>query len=219
MPDIAGVIFDMDGLLLDTERVYLDAFRATMKDHGLPPDDDIFVAMVGVNATAGAEILNDGLAGRTDPARFDADLSDRVRDRFAQGIPAKPGVRDVIEALDVPHIIATSTRTDKAAAHLDVAGLGDLFPDIIGGDQVTRSKPEPDIYLAAASALSIPPTVCAAFEDSPNGVRAAHAAGMIVVQVPDVVPPDDTLRALGHHIAPTLLDGARHLGLISGRQT
>ena len=190
-----------------------------MQDHGLPPNDDIFIAMVGVNAVAGDAILRKSLAGRTDPVRFDADITARVRDRFARGIPAKPGVRDVVEALQVPHIIATSTRTDKAAAHLEVAGLADLFPDIIGGDQVTRSKPEPDIYLAAASALSVPPVVCAAFEDSPNGVRAAHAAGMTVVQVPDVVPPDDDLRALGHHIALTLRDGARHLGLISDSQT
>lgn len=146
-PRISGVIFDMDGLLLDTERVYLKGFRTALR-----------------------------------------------------------GAR-------IPYVIATSTRTDKAHDHLGRAGLGDLFTQIIGGDQVSRSKPAPDIYLKAAATLELPPTCCAAFEDSPNGVRAAHAAGCVTVQVPDIVEPDAALRALSAHVVPDLQAGLKALGV------
>ena len=116
----------------------------------------------------------------------------------------------------MPYIIATSTRTDRAHAALARAGLDDLFARVIGGDRVTASKPAPDIYLLACRTLGLPPQDCAAFEDSPNGVRAAVAAGLRTVQVPDILMPDAELRALGHIVAPDLASGARALGLLDG---
>ena len=136
--------------------------------------------------------------------------------RHAEGIPVKPGVREVVEEIrerDLPYMIATSTPTERAHQVLAKAGLSDLFPKLIGGDQVASGKPAPDIYLAAARLLEKVPAHCVAFEDSANGVKAAHAAGCRTIQIPDIVQPDPELLALGHHVAPDLMAGAKHLGL------
>lgn len=215
--DVQGVVFDMDGLLLDTEQIYFAGFRAAMAALGLPPDDSIFIRMVGTNGPLGRQILSDGLAGRITLEDFDAVWDADIAARLKTGIPVKPGARDVakrLHDLGLPYVIATSTRTERAHAHLARAGLADLFPDVIGGDQVAHSKPAPDIYLAATDHLGLRPEVCVAFEDSPNGVRAAHAAGLHTVQIPDMVAPDEALRALGHTIAPDLLTGAKTVGLL-----
>ncbi len=216
LPDIAGIVFDMDGLLLDTERLYFAAFQRSMSALGLEQDDDLFRRMVGTNTTLGTRILTDGLAGRVTLHDFNAVWDADIAAQTAATIPVKPGVTVLAQHLreiGLPYIIATSTRTERAHHHLAKAGLVELFPDVVGGDMVTRSKPAPDIYLHAASVLGQPPHRLAAFEDSANGVRAAHAAGMVTVQVPDLVPPDPGLIALGHHIAADLIAGAWHLGL------
>lgn len=206
----------MDGLLLDTERLYLSAYRAARDLMGLPPDDALFMSLVGMNSTRSAQVLADGL-GNADADAFSAHWDAGVTERMKTDIRPKPGVADLaahLKKIGMPYIIATSTKTDYAHRNLGRAGIGTYFPDVIGGDQVSRSKPAPDIYLAATRALGLAPHHCAGFEDSPNGVRAAHTAGLITVQVPDVVPPSDDLLALGHHVADDLLAGAQHLGLI-----
>jgi len=148
---------------------------------------------------------------------FDAVWDAEIANRFVGGIPVKPGVREVVEGVagrGLPYMIATSTRTERAHQALARAGLGDLFPHLIGGDQVENGKPAPDIYLAAARFLGHAPERCVAFEDSANGVRAAHAAGCITVQIPDVVSPDPTLLEIGHLISSDLMSGARDVGLL-----
>lgn len=216
-PAISGVVFDMDGLLLDTEQLYFDAFRRTLTALDLPQDDALFMSMVGTNHALGSKLLTEGLAGRVTLDDFNAIWDADIAQRIADGIPVKPGVRTVVttlQTLRIPFAIATSTRTDRAKHHLARAGIADLFDLIIGGDQVRSSKPAPDIYLRACATLGLDPTLCAAFEDSENGVRAALAAGLITVQIPDVVPPTPDLRAMGHHIAPDLTSGATCLGLL-----
>ena len=215
LPFPRAVVFDMDGLLLDTERVYFEGFRTALAAHGLPQDDDLFRQLVGTNRALGRRLLAEGLAGRITLEEFDSVWDAEIAQQLADFIPVKPGVRAVAEhlrELDIPYIVATSTQTEKAHLHLDRAGLGALFRDVVGGDQVAASKPAPDIYLCATALLGHDPANCVAFEDSPNGVRAAHAAGLITVQVPDIVVPDAELRALGHHIASDLIAGAQTVG-------
>lgn len=217
LPVPQAVVFDMDGLLLDTERVCFECFRSALTILGLPQDDNLFRRLVGTNNVLGRQLLTEGLSGRVTLEKFGTVWDNEIAQRLADCIPVKPGVREVAEHLseqDIPYIIATSTQTEKAHLHLDRAGLSALFPDVVGGDQVAASKPAPDIYLHATARLGHDPATCVAFEDSPNGVRAAHAAGLITVQVPDIVAPDAELRALGHYIASDIVAGARKVGLM-----
>ncbi|WP_341366282.1 HAD family phosphatase [Yoonia sp. BS5-3] len=212
---IKAVIFDMDGLLLDTEQVYLQGYRNARTAMDLSPYDAGFLELIGLPNHAGRPFLEAHLGPATDA--FEAQWDQEIRKLMQAQIPAKPRVRDVIEALQdrqIPYAIATSTYTQKAHNHLARAGLDDLFPLIIGGDQVVNGKPAPDIYLKAAATLCIAPGNCAAFEDSENGVRAAVAAGMQTVQVPDIKPPSEALLSLGHHVAETLVAGAQMLNLM-----
>ncbi|WP_300039323.1 HAD family phosphatase [uncultured Roseobacter sp.] len=215
-PTLQAVVFDMDGLLLDTEQVYFEGFRTALAGLGLRQDDDLFRRLVGTNRALGRQLLAEGLSGHVTLEEFDAAWDDKVTERLADCIPVKPGVRTLAEHLqerEIPYIIATSTGTEKAHLHLERAGLGTLFPNVVGGDQVAASKPAPDIYLCATARLGHDPANCVAFEDSPNGVRAAHAAGLITVQIPDIVAPDAELLKLGHYIASDLIAGAQVVGL------
>lgn len=218
MTDIQGVVFDMDGLLLDSERLYFEAFRETRAALGLLPDDALFLSMVGTNFTLGRRILANGLGDSISLGEFEAHWDKRCAARVAEGVPVKSGVTPLLTALresGVPFAIATSTHTDKAWVHLEDAGLHHHFDVLIGGDQVNQSKPAPDIYLKACATLDLPPARCAAFEDSENGVRAAHAAGMITVQIPDLKQPGADLLALGHVVSSDLMSGAHAIGLFS----
>lgn len=212
-----AVVFDMDGLLLDSERLYLNAYRETRSALGLDPDDALFLSMVGTNSTLGRTTLESGLGDAVSLERFETHWADTCARHVANGIPIKAGVDDLLAALaaqDTPFTIATSTKTDKAWAHLEKAGLDHHFKTLIGGDQVSRSKPAPDIYIAATNALGLEPATCVAFEDSENGVRAAHAAGLITVQIPDLIQPSQSLRALGHTVANDLIAGATAVKLL-----
>ena len=212
---IKAVIFDMDGLLLDTEKLYFQGYRQARTTLGLAAHDDGFLDLIGLPMDAGWAKLRTQMGDLTD--QFAAQWDREISQLMTHDIPVKPGVTAMVTQLqsrNLPYAIATSTKTTKARNHLSRAGLGGLFDTILGGDQVANGNPAPDIYLHAAATLGIPAQHCAAFEDSENGVRAAVAAGMITVQIPDIKPPSTALRALGHHVSPTLLDGATLLNLM-----
>lgn len=214
---VKAVVFDMDGLLLDTERIYFEGYKRTRARFELAPDDATFLDMIGRPQAEGQAVLQTGLAGIMKADVFDAQWSIEVRALTQGPLPVKPGVHDVVSHLKntgIPFAIATSTKTPNAHKHLAQAGIGHHFEMIIGGDQVTRGKPAPDIYLRAAEMLGIDAMHCAAFEDSENGVRAALAAGMTTVQVPDINPPSPAFAASGQHIAADLVAGAKLLGLM-----
>lgn len=210
-----AAIFDMDGTLLDSERIYLATFRETRRAMGLPPDDGLFMDLVGLGHALAGQVLTRAMGAAA--TEFDQLWSRRLTAAFQAPVPLKPDADRLLAHLaqaGTPIAVATSTQTDAAVQRLDRAGLGPYIACVIGGDQVERGKPAPDIYHRAAAQLGQPTAACAAFEDSEAGTRAAVAAGCRTVQIPDLKPPSAQLRALGHRIAPTLWEGAVQVGLI-----
>lgn len=201
-----AVLFDMDGLMLDSERVITDchARAAATLGHELP--DGYWLQMVG----AGDAVCRRLLVERLGEAAAEALLeqSDAYYDAQVEaGIPHRPGIIALLEWLrgrGVPRAVATSTRNPLASHKLRQAGLAGYFEVVCTASDVAQAKPAPDVYLLAARRLGVEPARCLVLEDSPPGVRAALAAGMTPIQVPDLLAPDAELRALGHRIAPSL---------------
>ena len=208
MSPFAAVIFDLDGLLLDTERVALAAFVDTCTHFALADHSDLFVRCIGTNEALGRSILRQGLAGKVDYRLFEEAWTQRCVERMSsQPVAVKTGATELLTQLSrlrIPAAVATSSKTARARQKLTDTGLLHHFAAIVGGDQVSHSKPAPDIFLRAAALLAVPPAQCLALEDSDNGVRAAVAAGMTVMQIPDLVAPSDELRGLGHRVLASL---------------
>lgn len=202
-----GAIFDLDGTLLDTERLLLEAMDAVALSDGRGDLRPAFRQVLGLRTDLAAAHLSPAFGGHAAYEEFAARVEARHAEAKVAGIPLKAHAREVLEAVaarEVPIALATSTHTVQADALLEQTGLRGFFSAVIGGDQVTRPKPNPEIYIRAAAALGLSAHHCAAFEDSAPGTRAAIAAGCVTVQVPDISEPDAGLRRLGHHIAPDL---------------
>jgi HAD superfamily hydrolase (TIGR01509 family) len=193
-----AVIFDMDGLLLDSERPYRDAWLVVSNQKGYQLNETIYMQAVGRDDRDTREIFR---AQFGDDFPYD-EISTEVRvimDRHTgeTGHALKDGVLDLLEYLakrSVPCAVATSTMRQKALARLDQAGVLRYMREVSGGDEVTKGKPEPDLYLLAAKKLGVAPGHCLVFEDSAPGARAAHKAGMGVIVIPDLMEPPEDVR-------------------------
>ncbi|GLR05577.1 phosphatase [Vibrio hyugaensis] len=203
-----AAIFDMDGLLLDTERVCMRVFQEACEAQNLPFHKDVYLSIIGRNA-AGIEVIFRKAYGE------DLDrLHKEWRTRYDavvkhQAIPVKDGVIELLEWLKekgIPTAVATSTAKEVAQKKLELAGLSKYFDNLTTGCEVSHGKPDPEIYLLAASRLNIDPSKCLAFEDSNNGVRSSVAANMVTFQIPDLVDPCEEVRAFDHAIVPSLHD-------------
>ncbi|MFM5950055.1 MAG: HAD family hydrolase [Novosphingobium sp.] len=207
-------MFDMDGLLFDTESLFFDAMRAEGASRGLEITRDFFLSLVGLNTDRNLILMREQF-GQAFPAdHFHNACRERFFGLLDTQLRLKPGVLEMLALIDrlgLPKAIATSSKRVNVEHHLDAFDLAHRFDAVIASGDYTRGKPHPDPFLAAASALGIEPKSCLALEDSHNGVRAAAAAGMITVMVPDLLPPDDEMRSLAHHIAADLHEAAELL--------
>ncbi len=203
-----AAIFDMDGLLLDTERIFLDAFKKTCAELDHKFDMSLFISIIGTNAVKTKDILTEGFGRGYNHDRFREVWIRNVEAYLAtNSIPIKEGAVNLLEKISsvpMPMAIATSTRYHDAVNTLESTGILDYFSFVIGGDHVINSKPDPEIYLKTSNKLGLNPGECVVFEDSENGVKSAHAAGMDVIQVPDLVTPSEEIKALGHRIYHSL---------------
>lgn len=198
---IRAVIFDMDGLLLDSERVALAIGREVCEHLGAPWSEEVALGMIGLNSKDGYRLLVESFGPDFPVAAHQAEFGRRYEAAIAEGrIPLKAGVLalfDCLDALDLPFAVATSTRRSRALPKLAGAGLLGRLAGLVGGDEVVLGKPAPDIYLAAARLLATEPVRCLVLEDSNTGVRGGLAAGARVAMVPDILPPAPDVLAAG----------------------
>jgi HAD superfamily hydrolase (TIGR01509 family) len=202
-----AVIFDMDGLLLDSERIALEAFRFACARFNLGDQYPVFLKCLGTHQAEGEKVLYQAFRALANVGEFIDTWDKRYLMLTSTAIPLKPGALKLLQrlsALKLPLAVATSTKTIRAKDKLDRAGLLAYFAVIVGGDQAAQSKPEPDIYWHAASLLDVKPAACLVLEDSENGVRAGIAAGMSVIQIPDLLAPSAELLALGAGVMTSL---------------
>ena len=202
-----AVLFDMDGVIFDSERAVRAVWFEVAGELGLADIGDVFVRCIGVTKQRTREILAEAYpALRFED--FDSRVLSRFRARYGGGqLPLKPGAREIFAALrerGYRIALASSTRTETVRLELDEAGLLPCFDAIIGGDMVTRSKPDPEIFLTAASRLGVSAAESWVIEDSYNGVRAARAGGFRPIMVPDLLAPDAEMREKAAYIVPDL---------------
>lgn len=206
------VIFDMDGILLDTEMIYMKAWEERAITTGLDVDDikDMVLACTGTTSDMTRKIMIERLGS---PEAYEEGL-EFTREYFHKyindnGIPVKKYAGDILKYLQSNNIatgLASSTREAVVRQQMKDTGLYEYFSVILGGDNVVNGKPAPDIFLDCAKKLKAEPSNCYVIEDSFNGIKAAHAAGMHPVMVPDLRQPDDEIKGLAEVVLQDLND-------------
>ena len=207
---ITAVVFDMDGILFDTERLCRDCWIALSKEFEIPNMEEVYALCIGVNVQATRQIVYDNYGKDFPFEEYDRRASAMYNEYIAEhGVPVKEGVRETLEALakaGAKIAVASSTRREKVLRLLASAGIDRYFTAVVGGDTVTHSKPDPEIFLTACNTLSVAPEEAIAVEDSHNGIRAAHAAGMLAVMVPDLLPVTEEMRKISAYVAADMND-------------
>jgi HAD superfamily hydrolase (TIGR01509 family) len=205
-----AVIFDMDGLLLDTERLALLAFTEACAVLKVNVDKTVYMQCIGTTEARTRNILTNALGDAFPYDELARLWSERYKtEAIEKPVALKEGARELLERIhaeSLPMALATSTDYDKAVVKLKNTELFEFFDIVVTGDQVKEGKPHPETYIKAAEGLGQAPKNCLAVEDSDNGVRSAYAAGMAVIQIPDLVEPAADVRSLRHLILRSLRD-------------
>jgi len=202
-------VFDMDGLLVDSEVMVREVMYEVTRQRGLTLPEEVFLRMVGLPGASSRLVAVDHFGDAFDYEAWNTDVWAMAHGRIDDGVPIKAGAAELLDLLDglnIPRAVATSSGHPTVARQLTPVGLFHRFQTVVAHGDYARGKPNPDPFLVAAARLGVEPRDCLALEDSHNGVRAAHAAGMMTVMVPDLLQATDEMRGLCVAIASSLLD-------------
>lgn len=203
---VKAVVFDMDGLLFDTEALFFEAMRTAGAERGHEIPRPFFLGLVGLTAERNFARMREHFGPDFPAEQFHARCHDHFRD-IEHGIALKVGAIELLDRLDrlrLPRAIATSSARLNVERNLGRFGMSHRFDAIVAAGDYLQGKPHPAPYLTAAAALGVAPTDCLALEDSHNGVKSAAAAGMMTIMVPDLLEPTDEIAALVIHVAQNL---------------
>lgn len=207
---LQGIVFDADGTLFDTERLARTVWLGVAREWKATAIEEHYMELIGRNREGIVSLLKSVCPPDFPLDDFLATCSQRSREKLnREGVPVKEGAREVLELCSckgLPVAMATSSGWPTTQFKLENSGLDRYFQAVITGDKVSHGKPHPEIYLTACQALGIDPAASMAVEDSKNGILSAHAAGMMTVIVPDLLPPTPELEALAYGEFASLLE-------------
>ncbi len=206
--DKEAVIFDMDGVIFDSETLVFHCWNVVAEKYGIKNVEEACRECLGINAVETKERFLKRYGEDFPYDEYKREMSEMFHKTAANGgLEVKPGVRELLTFLKEHHYkiaLASSTRKAVVESQLTAAGIIDYFDEIICGDMVKKSKPEPDIYLTAAEKIKVSPDKCYAVEDSYNGIRSAYRAGMDVIMVPDMLPANEEMEEICCNILDSL---------------
>jgi len=207
MAQIDAVIFDLDGVLVDTEHVWDDARKELARERGRPWPEDASRAMMGMSSLEWSRYMHEVVGLPEPPEEISAEVVGRLQDIYRRELPLFDGAVSAVERLAKhwPLGLASSSNRELIDLVLELAGLAEYFRATVSSEEVPRGKPAPDVYLETARRLAADPKRCAAVEDSENGIRSAKAAGMRVLAIPNALyPPADDALALADDVLGSL---------------
>ena len=205
----AAVIFDLDGVLMDSEPLWNQAKEALVRDSGGRWRDEAPVAMMGMSSPEWSAYLRDELAVPLDAEAINREVVRRMEEGYRRSLPLLPGADGAVRALAErwPLGLASSSNRELIDLVLELSGMERFFRVTVSSEEVPRGKPAPDVYLEAARRLGVAPQRCAAIEDSENGIRSAKAAGMRVLAIPNPLhPPGDEALAAADEVLGSLAE-------------
>jgi HAD superfamily hydrolase (TIGR01509 family) len=196
---IEAIVFDLDGLLLDSEQVWDEVREQLVKERGGRWREQAQTEMMGMSSVEWSRYMHDELGLSEPPEEISGEVVRRLEERYRRELPLIEGAKEAVERLAArwPLGLASSSNRELIDLVLELSGLAPFFRVTVSSEEVPRGKPAPDVYLEAARGLGVPPQRCAAVEDSRNGIRSAKAAGMKVIAIPNPhFPPDEDSLAL-----------------------
>ena len=209
MTGVAAVVFDLDGVLVDSEHVWDEVREDLARERGGRWHERAQADMMGMSSTEWSRYMHDVLGLTDSPEEISAEVVRRMEARYAEHLPLVDGAVEAVERLARAFRLGLASSSNRPLIEvvLEKAGLADLFETTVSSEEVERGKPAPDVFLEAARRLGVPPEACAAIEDSGNGIRAARTAGMLVLAIPNQrYPPPAEVLALADAVLESLSD-------------
>ena len=208
-----AAIFDMDGLLFDTERVFQETWQEIAREHNVILDSNFIKTVTGTSGERLCQVIEE-YYHISNGAAVVEDCQERVRKKLAVEVPVKEGAHEILEYFkrnNIKMAVASSSRIEQIESNLKISGIRDYFEAVVSGTEVSHGKPAPDIFLYAAGRIGCPPSDCLVFEDSENGIKAGHAAGCITVMVPDLMEASPQILPYCSKVCSSLLEFVHNL--------